>query len=192
MSHQSDIPKRALVADDDQDICAQWKEALESDGWEVVSANDGVAAEQALESFCPNVAVLDLRMPRKEGNEVLRVIHDRFPWTKAIIVTGKGKESDPEESCNLGAFRYLKKVVSPSKLVDCCNEALQAVPPALWAFSSWFRRLPDREKVVFQTASGKQMTAAQLMEEIRRQTSEGQGFLRQIEGVAVELIAKRL
>ena len=191
MSQQSDVPKRVLIAEDDPTLCILWQEALESDGWEVVCAANLDAAFQALESFCPTVAVLDLRMPSENGNTVLRFIHDRFPWTKAIVVNGEGKESDPEECCNLGAFRYLNEVVSPITLVASCNEALQAVPLPLWAFSGWFRRLPNKEKVVFQT-SGKQMTAAQLMEEIRRQTPEGQAFLRQVEGVAVELIANRL
>ena len=82
--------------------------------------------------------------------------------------------------------------MSPLEIVAACEEALDSYPDEVIAFWKWFAALPDPTKVVYQTASGRTVSAQQLMEEIQRQSPEGREFIRQVAAVAVELVTKRL
>ena len=67
MSKSLELPRRALVVDDEKDICRQLTEALESEGWDVRSCGDGVQAIQAAQQFCPTVVVLDFACRKRTG-----------------------------------------------------------------------------------------------------------------------------
>ncbi len=180
MSAPSRMPRRALVVDDELGICKQLREALESAHWEVQVCADGEKAIQAVQDFSPAVVVLDLRMPKVDGLRVLAWIREH------------GTESDAIECCNKHAYRFLQKPVSPLTIVGTCEEALDSYPDEVIAFWKWFSALPDPNKVVYQTAAGRTVSAQQLMEEIQRQSPDGRDFIRQVAGVAVELMTKRL
>jgi DNA-binding NtrC family response regulator len=192
MSAQNSMPRRALVVDDELDICNQLREALESARWDVQICVDGKEAIQAVPDFSPTVVVLDLRMPKVDGTKVLAWIREQRPWTAVIVLTGHGTESDAIECCNKHAFRFFQKIVSPFVIVTACEEALDSYPDEVIAFYQWFAALPDPTKVVYHTASGRTISAQQLMEEIQRQSPEGREFMRQVAAVAVELVTKRL
>ena len=192
MHRPIEIPKRVLLADDDQEICKSWAEVLESDGWKVDQCYDGEAVEKQVETFDPTVVVLDLRMPKRDGVDVLRDLRSSRPWTKVVIITGHGEEEDAINCLNEGAFAYLKKVVSNADLIEKCELARQAVPETLLAFHKWYNALPDPDGVVYQTASAQTVTGRQLMEEISKQSPIAREFLERVAGVAAELVIKRL
>lgn len=192
MSASHSALRRALVVDDEPDITRQIEEALVNTGWRVQCCADGRAAQDAIDTFNPLVVVLDLRMPKMSGMQLLRELHARRPWTQVIILTGHGTEDDAMESVNNNAFRFLRKPVSPLQIADHCEEAIKSIPGAVLAFYHWYKAVPNPDTVVFQTASGRQVSAKKLMDEIERQTSEGQEFLNQVTSVAIELISKRL
>ena len=192
MSAPSRMPRRALVVDDDPGICKYLREALESADWEAQVSADGEKAIQAVQDFSPTVVVLDLRMPKIDGLKVLAWIREHRLWTAVIILTGQGEMGDAIESCNQHVFRFLQKTVTPLAIVAACEEALDSYPDEVIAFCKWFAALPDPTKVVYQTASGRTVSAQQLMEEIQRQSPEGREFIRQVAAVAVELVTKRL
>ena len=191
MSAQNKMARRALVVDDEPGICKYLREALESADWEAQVCADGKEAIQAVQDFSPAVVVLDLRMPF-DGLKVLAWIREHRPWTAVIILTGQGEMGDAIESCNQHAFRFLQKPMTPLAIVAACEEALDSYPDEVIAFCKWFAALPDPTKAVYQTASGRTVSAQQLMEEIQRQSPEGREFIRQVAAVAVELVTKRL
>ncbi|MFZ1934021.1 MAG: response regulator [Thermoguttaceae bacterium] len=192
MQRSIDPPKRVLLVDDAEEICKSWAEVLESEGWTVEQCYDGEAVKEKVESFDPTVVVLDLRMPKRDGIDVLRDLRSLRPWTNVVIVTGHGEEEDAIECLNEGAFHYLKKAVSNQDLIESCDLARQAVPETLLAFHHWYNALPDPDRVVYQSASSGSVSGRQLMEEIKKQTPIAREFLELVAGTAAELVMKRL
>ena len=192
MHHSIDPPKRALLVDDAEEICKSWAEVLQSEGWTVEQCYDGEAVKEKVESFDPTVVVLDLRMPKRDGIDVLEDLRSLRPWTNVVIVTGHGQEEDAIKCLNEGAFAYLRKAVSNEELLKKCELARQAVPETLLAFHRWYDALPDPDRVVYQSASFGGVSGRQLMEEIKKQTPVAREFLELVAGTAAELVMKRL
>jgi DNA-binding response OmpR family regulator len=185
-------PKRVLLVDDAEEICQSWGEILESEGWVVEKCFDGGAVDEKVESFDPTVVVLDLRMPGPDGLDVLKGLRSSRPWTNVVIITGHGDEDDAIKCLNEGAFAYLKKTVSREDLLEKCEHARRAVPGTLLAFHKWYNALPDKDRVVYQSASSGRVTGRQLMEEIKRQSPVAREFLELVASTAAELVIKRL
>jgi DNA-binding response OmpR family regulator len=107
-----------LVADDDPDILTLVRLRLEREGFAVVSATDGEAAwELALERR-PDLAVLDVMMPRVDGYEVTRRLreHDGTRSTPVILLTARVQEADLQRGIESGADDYVTKPFSPQEL----------------------------------------------------------------------------
>lgn len=113
---------RVLVVEDEGDIRKHVVRALEREGMTVDQAKDGVEGWDAFERALHPVVVLDLRMPRLDGMELLRRIHDRRPETQVVIMTGHGSKADAIQALNLHAAAFLEK---PPDL-DAIIQAVQA------------------------------------------------------------------
>ena len=116
---------RVLVVEDESDIRRHVVRALEREGMTVDQAEDGEQGWNIFEQALHPVVVLDLRMPRRGGLALLRMIHDRRPETQVIILTGHGGKTDAIEALNLHAAAYLEK---PPDL-----DAILAAVQAGWA-----------------------------------------------------------
>ena len=119
-----------LVADDDPDILALVRFRLEREGYDVVSAPDGQAALELALDHTPDLAVLDVMMPRLDGYEVTRRLREHEP-TKAmpiILLTARVGESDLERGFELGADDYVTKPFSPQMLRQRVQAALGTGP----------------------------------------------------------------
>ena len=81
---------KILVADDEQDTLAIFQDILEEDGYQVITASEGQAVLDLLEREKPNLLILDLRMPRLDGERILHQISGRglMPGMKVIVLTG--------------------------------------------------------------------------------------------------------
>ena len=115
------------MVDDDPDIRGLLRLTLESYGFSVREARDGVAALDALEERAPNGMVLDLMMPGVDGYGVLRAMRSRdlAPNTKVLILTCKTEERDFVRGWELGADEYLTKPFDPEVLVGRLRELLR-------------------------------------------------------------------
>ena len=110
---------RILVADDDPDIVALVRIRLEMAGHEVVTAPDGEAAHALVLERRPDLAVLDLSMPRVGGLELTRRLR-AAPETAElpiVILTAAVQKADGEAALAAGATAYVKKPFSPKELV---------------------------------------------------------------------------
>jgi CheY-like chemotaxis protein len=104
-----------LIADDNVDAATMLRAYLEMMGCEVAIAHDGLAALELADRFQPDVAVLDLGMPRLNGLECARGLR-REPWGKSVTLvalTGWGQEEDRRRSKEAGFDHHLVKPVSP-------------------------------------------------------------------------------
>ncbi len=109
---------RILVADDNQDAAESLGMLLESLGAKVHIAHDGIAALQAVRSWTPAIAFIDLGMPGMDGYEVARRLRAdaRFDRTTLIALTGWGQEEDRKRTAAEGFDRHLVKPIDISFL----------------------------------------------------------------------------
>ena len=107
-----------LVADDDDDILLLVTTRLKRDGFEVVSASNGIEALALAEKHKPRVAVLDVGMPGLDGLAVLTAIRAaaELAGTRVLLLTAKAQESDVRRGFEAGADAYVKKPFSPGEL----------------------------------------------------------------------------
>lgn len=109
---------RVLAADDDPDILDLISYRLERSGCEVLRATDGEAALDLARSDHPDLAVLDVMMPKMDGYEVTRQIK-ADPTTagiKVILLTASAQEPDVVRGFQAGADDYMTKPFSPQEL----------------------------------------------------------------------------
>jgi DNA-binding response OmpR family regulator len=122
----NDVRPLVLVADDDPDILALVRFRLERDGYEVLSAPDGEAALDLAMARTPDLAVLDVMMPRLDGYEVTRRLREHGPTTTIpiILLTARVQEPDLERGFEAGADDYVTKPFSPQALGERVQAAL--------------------------------------------------------------------
>jgi DNA-binding response OmpR family regulator len=126
----NDVRPLVLVADDDPDILALVRFRLERDGYEVLSAPDGEAALDLALARTPDLALLDVMMPRLDGYEVTRRLRQHGPTTTIpiILLTARVQEPDVELGIEAGADDYVTKPFSPQALGARVQAALGAWP----------------------------------------------------------------
>lgn len=125
------MPKKKnkiLLAEDDRLICRAYEASLKQEGFEVVLAGDGEEALQKISDFTPDLILLDLIMPNKNGFEFLEAIKPDAKLKKipVIVLSNLGQDSDVERAKALGAVDYLiKSDSSIQKIVEKASEYLK-------------------------------------------------------------------
>lgn len=119
------VQPRILVADDEPLIRNNLKLLLQAEGYDVVEASDGVAAEHALADETLSLALLDLRMPGKDGLELLRAHQDRWETTPVVVITAYGGSAAAIEAMKLGAFDYITKPFELDEVLLVIKRALR-------------------------------------------------------------------
>ncbi|MGH6909237.1 MAG: response regulator transcription factor [Phenylobacterium sp.] len=115
---------KITLVDDDENIVTSVSLALESHGHTVKAYYDGAAGLAALENDPPDLAILDVKMPRMDGMEVLRRIR-RTSDLPVIILTSKDEEIDEILGFNLGADDYMHKPFSQRLLIERVKAVLR-------------------------------------------------------------------
>ncbi len=114
---------RILVAEDETIIRLDLKELLERSGFEVCAeAKDGVEAVELAQSEQPDLAVLDVKMPRLDGIEAARRILDERP-IPIVMVTAYGQEELVSRAVEAGVFGYLVKPFREQDLLPAIRTA---------------------------------------------------------------------
>jgi DNA-binding response OmpR family regulator len=107
---------RILVVDDEPPIVVLVRGYLEREGYEVLTAADGLAALRLVRSADPDVVVLDLMLPGMDGLEVCRELRT-FSDAYVLMLTARAEEIDRVVGLSVGADDYLAKPFSPRELV---------------------------------------------------------------------------
>lgn len=125
---QSDTTKRILVIEDDQKIRDLLADGLTAQGYSVSSANDGLEALQVIETFLPNLCIVDLNMPKLDGLAFMKALRNR-PETKnvpSIVLTAQSDDTDINKAMELGAKHFLVKPIRFKLFLNyvrsCLNE----------------------------------------------------------------------
>ena len=107
---------KVLIIDDDRKLCALLSEYLGQNGFTVVSLHEGEGALQLISRESPDIVILDIMLPGKDGLEVLRDIR-RSNRQPVIMLTAKGEDTDRIVGLELGADDYLAKPFNPRELL---------------------------------------------------------------------------
>jgi DNA-binding NtrC family response regulator len=117
---------RILIIEDEDIVRESMTTYLEDSGFAVYQATDGIEGLQQYQQRAPDVVLLDLRMPRMDGLEVLESISKDLNLVPVIVVTGAGVLQDAVTALRLGAFDFITKpIVDMAVLEYAVNRALE-------------------------------------------------------------------
>ena len=109
---------KIVLVDDDRNITTSVSMALEAEGFKVKTFNDGEAGLEGINSEKPNLAVLDVKMPRMDGMELLENIRKNDQNLPIIFLTSKDDELDQVLGLRMGADDYITKPFSQRLLIE--------------------------------------------------------------------------
>ncbi|MFB6350764.1 MAG: response regulator transcription factor [Bradymonadaceae bacterium] len=127
------MARRAVVADDDETIRSILRHKLSADGFEPEVCRDGKEAKEVLDArdpdLDPDLAILDVMMPRLNGIQLLRMIRRNElvvdPELPVVMLTSRGREADVLDGLESGADEYMTKPFSPAELLARVNKLLE-------------------------------------------------------------------
>lgn len=110
--------RKVLVVDDEPNILLSLEFILEEEGFDVKTATDGEEALDAVGGFGPDVVLLDVAMPRKDGYEVCRILKEQGSGApRVIMLTAKGQPLERKKGLEVGADAYVTKPFHSDDLV---------------------------------------------------------------------------
>jgi two-component system, OmpR family, response regulator ChvI len=121
------MPTIALV-DDDQNILTSLSIALETEGYRVTTYSDGAAALDGFKTGLPDLAILDIKMPRMDGMETLRRLRQKSDLP-VIFLTSKDEEIDEVFGFKMGADDFVRKPFSQRLLLERVKALLRRAAP---------------------------------------------------------------
>ena len=117
---------KILIVDDEPNIVLSLEFLMKQAGFSVRTAGDGQAALDSLIEERPDLVLLDVMMPNKNGFEVCEAIRQNPDWNKVKIVmlTAKGRDVDKEKGLAMGADEYISKPFATREVVDIVRALL--------------------------------------------------------------------
>ena len=109
MSHDTDVAPTVLVVEDDQDLRAVLRRILSGAGYQVLDAPDGEAGLASALDHAPDLVILDVGLPLKDGVSVARELRTRGFLAPMLMLTARGSVSDRVNGLDAGADDYLPK-----------------------------------------------------------------------------------
>ena len=124
-------PKKILIADDEPDILEIIGYNLSREGYQVTTAKDGDDALVKAKAVKPDLIILDIMMPKKNGVEVCELLRAKpaFKDTLIIFLTALSDESSHVKGLETGADDYISKPISPKILLSKVNALFRRVKP---------------------------------------------------------------
>ena len=114
-----------LVVDDEEDIRSSLRMILEYEGYRCAEAPSGVDALERLEQLAPDAVLLDIKMPRMDGLEVLAELRKRTSGLPVVMISGHGTIETAVEATRLGAFDFIPKPLERDRVLLVLRNALE-------------------------------------------------------------------
>lgn len=126
MEEASTQAKCIMIVDDESSLRSLVRANLEIDGFDVCEAVDGIEAMNLLRDMQPDLILLDIMMPGKDGIEVLGELaaDNKLKDIPVILLTAKGEQKDLERGAELGARGHITKPFDPEQMVRTVKAAL--------------------------------------------------------------------
>jgi len=116
---------RILIVDDESDIRASLKMILEYEGMEFIEADSGPKAIEKVAEADPDALLLDIKMPRMDGLEVLAELRKMRPSLPVVMISGHGTIATAVEATKLGAFDFMEKPLERERVLLVLRNALE-------------------------------------------------------------------
>ena len=116
---------RVLVVEDDRALGLFLQKGLAFEGHEVEWVSDGEAAIERARCWAPDLVVLDLGLPQRDGREVLAMLFEERTSSSVLVLTGRGEVEERVRCLNLGADDFLTKPFSFQELTARCRAILR-------------------------------------------------------------------
>jgi DNA-binding response OmpR family regulator len=120
------MTKTVLIVDDEPNIVISLEFLMEQAGYQVKLASNGEEALKAVAEFTPDLVLLDVMLPLKNGFEVCQKIRENPAWKdiKVIMLSAKGRDLEVSKGMALGADVYITKPFSTEKLLAQVKQLL--------------------------------------------------------------------
>lgn len=119
------MPRKVLIVDDEPNIVTSLTFLMKKSGFETSVARDGDEALAEVERYKPDLVLLDVMMPKRDGFEVCQMLRAAGQTQlKIILLTAKGRETEVAKGLAIGADAYVTKPFSTRELVDQVNRLL--------------------------------------------------------------------
>jgi DNA-binding response OmpR family regulator len=117
---------KIVIADDEPNIVISLEFLMQRNGYEVRTAGDGEAALELVNSFRPDLILLDIMLPLKSGYEVCQKMRESpdLKDTKIVMITAKGRDIEVTKGLALGADAYITKPFSTQDLLGTVKRLL--------------------------------------------------------------------
>lgn len=118
--------KRVLLVEDERDYCEALRIRLESSGYNVLEAADGVAGLEMARCHQPDLVILDLMLPKMSGLNVARLLKEdqSLKHIPIVMLTARAQSTDKQIGLALGADAYLTKPVDSGELVGTIEKLI--------------------------------------------------------------------
>jgi two-component system alkaline phosphatase synthesis response regulator PhoP len=120
------MAERVLIVDDDPVVRRMLQLGFESEGFEVLTAGDGIEGLEAMRSGKPQAVILDIMMPKLDGMKVMNEVNDDddLRGTPVILLSAKATSLDVDLGLKAGAVDYVTKPCDPIDLVERVRSVL--------------------------------------------------------------------
>lgn len=118
------VKNSVLIIDDEEDILSTCKTVLEDEDYNVETAKDYNEAIKIFESKKIDLVFLDVWLPNIDGLDILSNIKEKYPNTAIIMMSGHAGVETAVRATKMGAYDFLEKPISISKLLSSCDEVL--------------------------------------------------------------------
>lgn len=113
------MAKKVLIVDDEPNIVTSLEFLMTRSGYEVKVARNGEEALALVETFMPDLVLLDVMMPQRSGYEVCQKMRSRADWrhVRIVMLSAKGREAEVSKGLSVGADAYVTKPFSNRELI---------------------------------------------------------------------------
>ncbi|MBI4823451.1 MAG: sigma-54-dependent Fis family transcriptional regulator [Nitrospirae bacterium] len=115
-----------LIVEDKESMAEMLKEALEAEGYRVVLARDGEQGEKLIKDERVDLVLTDLKLPQKDGMEILNLVREESPLTPVIIMTAYGSIETAVKAIKEGAFDFITKPFDIDHLILLARRAIES------------------------------------------------------------------
>lgn len=122
---------KVLIADDEREVLEVMSKRIRAEGYDVITAADGLQAWDFIVSESPDVILLDLTMPGMDGFTLLKKLREHPPsgkWQPVIIVSGLDELSDMQKGFSLEADHYLTKPCRMDDVLKAIQLMVNLIP----------------------------------------------------------------
>ena len=123
------MSKKILIVEDELFIAEMYKIKFESYGYEVATAHDGEEGIKVANKFMPDLVLLDLMMPRKDGYHTLKDLREaeKTKNLKVFILSNLGQKEEIDKGIEMGADGFFVKAhLTPTQLLEKVNEIINS------------------------------------------------------------------